>query len=143
MSEIKPFLTEGDLALLKREANSLAAYYFAPLYIVGSCLQKQDWRDVDIVCILPDEHFSLRFGDYDKWYYEGATGEYTKIRWNWARECCKRWRELSRISWLNIDFKVISEKHDMRFYKDRPKYRIDTSPFKKEKFNGFHVIGLK
>jgi hypothetical protein len=32
-------------------------------YLVGSCLHREDWRDVDVRVILPDEKYDALFGE--------------------------------------------------------------------------------
>src|SRR5581483_12313175 len=34
----------------------------AGMYLVGSVLRKRDWRDVDVVLMLPDVYFEATFG---------------------------------------------------------------------------------
>ena len=111
-------------------ANSIRAYYGHPVYLVGSQLtDKENPRDVDVVCAIPDDEFTLRFGDVNEWMTEGITGQYTEIRWGWADECIKRWKEACIETNLNIDFKIqpmCAFKGYEHIHKLFPPYKLDT-----------------
>ncbi len=106
-------------------ANQVAARYGFPVYIVGSALTDADPRDVDIVCILPDEHFANRFGPADP---DGWVTEYMKVgdtQRRWAREVAKFSRECTIIHRaINVDFKVQPQMVADGF--DGQRVRIDT-----------------
>ena len=76
------------------------------VYLVGSALQRPDWRDVDVRLILSDDGFAALF--------PGVEGE------NW--ECDARWmwmtisisERLSRMTGLPIDFQFQPQTHANR-----------------------------
>ncbi len=115
---------------LRRWANSIRGFYGHPVYLVGSQLtDKPNPRDVDVVCIIPDEQFALRFGDHKKWEEEGASGMWTDIRWKWSDECVKRFEEASKETELYVDFKIIPQSDHNRYSiknEKYPPYRLDT-----------------
>lgn len=71
-------------------------------YIVGSALQRPDWRDVDVVCILDDAAFAALFPDAAD-HFEGDQ------RWLVLTVALSHW--LSAQSGLPIDFKFQPMKH--------------------------------
>jgi len=66
-------------------------------YIVGSALQRPDWRDVDVVCNLDDETFDKLFPDAGDRSFEHDQ------RWLVLTVAISQW--LSAQSGLPIDFK--------------------------------------
>lgn len=91
-------------------ANSIRVHYGYPVYLVGSQLtDKENPRDVDVICAIPDDEFTSKFGDVNKWIEEGLTGQYSEIRLKWIDECIKRWKEAVIETNLNIDFKIQPE----------------------------------
>lgn len=92
---------------LVRWANSISAFYGHPLYLVGSQITgKENPSDVDIVCPIPDDEFTLRYGSCEAWCDEGCTGLYTEIKWDWADDCLKRSLSAMRETGLRVDFKI-------------------------------------
>ena len=90
-------------------ANSIRGLYGQPVFLVGSQITgKENPRDIDVVCAIPDDEFTIRFGDVNEWCQEGVTGLWTEIRWKWSDECIKRWKEgsLECGQGYNIDFKI-------------------------------------
>lgn len=83
------------------ELNRFGAYVFDAWghrpYLVGSALERADYRDVDVRLILPDYEFTARFG------------EITTPRWknaNWNAHCIA-WTHFGQsITGLVIDFQI-------------------------------------
>jgi hypothetical protein len=71
-------------------------------YIVGSALQRADWRDVDVVCILDDASFATLFPDAGDAKDGCARFEHDQ-RWLVMTVALSDW--LSKQSGLPIDFK--------------------------------------
>lgn len=46
---------------LNQACQTITKTYGHCIYLVGSCIRKKDFRDVDIRCILPDELFDKLF----------------------------------------------------------------------------------
>lgn len=71
------------------------------VYLVGSCLTKRDYRDVDVRLILSDEEFEKR--------YPGAAGRPDLIA-AWALECASISCWLNKQTGLPVDFQIQSQK---------------------------------
>lgn len=48
---------------LNQACHILAEAFGYNFYLVGSSIQRRDYRDVDVRCILPDERYAELFGD--------------------------------------------------------------------------------
>lgn len=113
-------------------ANSVAARYGHPVYLVGSALRAvtledvYKLRDVDIVCILPDDEFAARFCHWT-WACNGDD----KLGANrWAAEVGKLSRRASMdMRNVNVDFKVQSQEWAEHQHAGQPRVRIDTAAF--------------
>ncbi len=114
--------------ILVQWANSIRAFYGHPVYLVGSHLKNvSNPRDVDIICIIPNEEFDLRYGSTAKWFYEGESGIYTDISWNWSDDCIKKTLLGCKKTGMCIDFKVYPEIFAKLFDAvNYPKIKIDT-----------------
>ena len=81
-------------------------------YLVGSALERPDWRDVDVRYILPDDEFAKLFPDANM--SAGAAWEFDN-RWIWL--CVSISERLSKLTGLPIDFQFqpqswANERHD-------------------------------
>jgi hypothetical protein len=65
-------------------------------YIVGSCLERPDWRDVDVRLLLSDEAFAALFPDAREHHWEHDT--------RWLVLTVAISERLSRLTGLPIDF---------------------------------------
>lgn len=125
---------------LIRWANAMSGFFGHPVYLVGSQLTKEKPRDIDIVVVIPDNDFKLRYIAYDheycknrhtvtdhveQWRMRYKTGIYEPSNWLWWDDMCHK--SLQGCLYTNslVDFKVISQFHDDKDYKDTPKLRID------------------
>lgn len=124
----KQLLEYAGWMMLARYANGLAAFYSAPVYLVGGALKpgNSDPRDYDIRVILPDSEFRRRYGDPERWKEEGSSGNYSALRWRWSDDCVHKTRQGWRDTRLNIDFQVYPASWDKMLYADKRKLRIDT-----------------
>jgi hypothetical protein len=113
---------------LRRWANGISTHYFAPVYLVGSSLEKPDYRDVDIVVIIPDLEFFIRYGEIDEWKNSMETGIGSKSYWSWSKDCHKKWYNGSLSNRVCLDFKVLPAIYDRVGYAEIPKYRLDDNP---------------
>jgi len=71
---------------------------FAGIFVVGSCLERPDWRDVDVRMILADEAFARLF---PRAHLTNATWEFDP-RWTLMTVAISQW--LSKETGLPIDF---------------------------------------
>lgn len=75
---------------------------FGGCYMVGSALQRADWRDVDVVCILDDKTFVTLFPDAGA-SADGCARFEHDTRWLVMTVAMSDW--LSKQSGLPVDFK--------------------------------------
>lgn len=74
-----------------------AAFYFSVgIYLVGSSLERRDYRDVDVRCILPDAEFERLFGSIE-------TPQFNAL---WSVMCSTISLWMSKHTDLPIDFQV-------------------------------------
>lgn len=71
-------------------------------YVVGSCLDRPDWRDVDVRFIMSDEKFALNFPEAGSHWEHDA-------RWLLLTVSISAW--LSNQSGLPIDFQFQPQTH--------------------------------
>lgn len=92
-----------------------------PVVLIGSVLVKDNPRDIDIVCILPDKEFKLEFGlSAKQWRKEGKEGNWSNERWEWARKSIEGGKSLAKRLKGNIDFKFIP----VSFYEEIKETRL-------------------
>lgn len=73
-------------------------------YVVGSCLERPDWRDVDVRLILSDEEFKKIFPDAyldSRWEFDA--------RWLLLTVSISNW--LSKVTGLPVDFQFQAQTH--------------------------------
>jgi len=89
--------------LLERECQHLnAAFGGYGVYLVGSSIERPDWRDVDLRMILEDEAFATLFPDAgDNWEFDP--------RWLFLTVAISR--HLSAATGLPIDFQFQPQTH--------------------------------
>lgn len=71
-------------------------------FVVGSVLDRPDWRDVDVRYILPDEEFAKLF--------PGA-GEHWEYNFRWLLLTVAISERLSKLSGLPVDFQFQPQTH--------------------------------
>lgn len=71
-------------------------------YLVGSALERPDWRDVDVSFIMPDEKFAELFPD---------AGQHWEWDTRWLLLTVSISERLSKITGLPIDFKFQPQTH--------------------------------
>lgn len=92
------YLGAPEAFLLNEACRTLTDAFGPHLYLVGSCLERRDYRDVDIRCILPDEEFDHLFpGAHDVNYGLNAL---------WSVICSSISLWLSKHTGLPIDFQI-------------------------------------
>jgi hypothetical protein len=118
------------LNLVARWANIMAGRYRHPVYLVGSQLHSEKPRDIDLVCVIPDEEFKARYGcdDVEKWVNDYKSGMYDDSIWDWCADVSNQALHGMRFCRMQIDFKVIPASYDKIDYTGKPKVRIDTRP---------------
>lgn len=117
--------------LLVRWANLMTDFYGHATYLVGSALIKDNPRDYDIVIIIPDVEFELRYkglnnGDVKDFIQDLESGLWRKITWNWSDDCVHKSLHGMQYTWKYIDFKIFPESYQEYFYKGKLMLRIDT-----------------
>lgn len=83
-------------------------------YLVGSALERADWRDVDVRMILEDEAFDRLFPDCG-----GGTGQRWEFdpRWIVMTVSISLW--LSKLTGLPVDFQFQPQTHANKVHKGR------------------------
>jgi hypothetical protein len=130
---------------LVRFANKMCGFYGHPVYLVGSQLTSDNPRDVDVVCIMSDEDFKMRwFPDaapasnneagalqelIDRFYLGIHTGIHRDEHWYYYSDMVKKSLFGTKATYLPIDFKVEAKSYADTHYKDKPILRLDTRPY--------------
>lgn len=129
---------------LERHANGLAGFFGHSVFLVGSQLTRDDPRDVDLVIIIPDSEFVLRYinqfevighTDQEKceqWGYRYLSGLYNESNWVWARDMVHKNLKAMEVTSMLVDLKVLPESYHKRQYADKPKLKISTDGFSNE-----------
>ena len=124
---------------LVRFANKMCGFYGHPVYLVGSQLISETPRDVDVVCIIPDNEFKLRY--YPDWWEDKEletqekfflgihTGIHKQEHWDWYEDMSKKTLFGMNSLHLPLDFKVYPESYCNEKFKDLPKLRLDTRSY--------------
>ena len=71
-------------------------------YVVGSCLVRPDWRDIDIRFIMPDEHFAAEFPN---------AGDHWEFDPKWLLLTVAISERLSKVTGLPVDFQIQPQTH--------------------------------
>lgn len=93
-----PAIFALDLAC--RQINE--AFGWFGCYLVGSALERADWRDVDIRFIMRDEEFATLFPD---------AGEHWEHDARWLLLTISISKRLSKVSGLPVDFQFQPQTH--------------------------------
>ena len=93
-------------------ANWAYGRYGYPVYLVGSLLDTDDARDIDIRIVLPTEQF---YGRFPRGNEDPKFGEELGKQNRWLVDTYKR----------NFDFQIQSEQQAAK-YEDCPKVRLDS-----------------
>jgi len=75
---------------------------WATPYLVGSAMQRPDWRDVDVRIILPDADFEAMFN-------VPADADPMPLRLRWSIICSLISRQLTEATGLPVDFQFQSQ----------------------------------
>ena len=110
MPEVKSranYLPSPQALLLSQACLFVARAFDSHPYLVGSCLHKRDFRDVDVRLILEDDR-------YDKMFGFGTESEHRNAYWSLL--CTSISMYLSTASGLPVDFQIqrqtqANEKH--------------------------------
>jgi hypothetical protein len=82
--------------ILNQECCLLREAFGYHVYLVGSCIKRRDYRDVDVRCILPDEEFDALFPNI------GTRGHQFNARWALMSITVSEW--LRARTGLPVDF---------------------------------------
>ena len=78
---------EDLLKRLKPFAEKASEAMCCPFYLVGSALERDDPRDIDIYGRMSDEDFEIHFGPVAEWERQGREGDWGTVRNSWSRLC--------------------------------------------------------
>lgn len=127
--------------LVVREANKLAAFFGHPCYLVGSQLTSETPRDIDLVVIIPDNEFVLRYinqrevightdlGKCQQWGYRFKSGLFDESNWQWAADVSHKSLQSMKRTSMNIDLKVYALSYHLEYYSDKPLLKISEDNF--------------
>lgn len=91
------YLPSPQALLLSQACLFVSQAFDSHPYLVGSCLHKRDFRDVDVRLILEDERYDRMFG----------TGTETEnLNAYWSLLCTSISMYLSTVSGLPVDFQI-------------------------------------
>ena len=108
------------------QANNLVGRYGAPIWLVGSALEKEVPRDIDLRIILADEEMQRLYGH--KFPLRPETpGTFAEWQWRRLRDNLRQSRSCGSWGGFPIDFQVQSEMEAIA-YKDLPRLRLDSAP---------------
>jgi hypothetical protein len=123
------FIDQVQFNRLCHWANQLCGFYAGAAYLVGSSVMRPDFRDVDVVFVITDEDFEMRYGNkYDVWEQRVYPNKQTEASWRYYKDRIKRIRDGYGCTKLELDVKIQSETEFLGFA-NMPKIRIDSSPF--------------
>ena len=71
-------------------------------YLVGSCIERPDWRDVDVRFIMPDDRFAVLFPKAGQCWEQDA---------RWLLLTVAISERLSKVTGLPIDFQIQPQTH--------------------------------
>lgn len=94
-------------------------------YLVGSCLERPDWRDVDVRFIMEDDQFAKLFPD------AGDTTWEFDARWLLLTVSISE--RLSKVTGLPVDFQIQPQWRSTKYFKDQPRQAIWLRTAKSEK----------
>lgn len=97
---------------LNQVATVLNAAFGYHSYLVGSCLERRDHRDVDVRCILDDIEFDRLFRSHDLNYSTNGL---------WSLMCTSISEWLSNRTGLKIDFQIQRQSDANEQYHGRPR----------------------
>lgn len=111
---------------LRGWANQIAQRFGHPVYLVGSALEREDVRDIDVRVVLPLDEFVARYGfrDYQQNHWND-TG-WPAARRRLAEDVGNLAAKGSLVLGLNLDLQVTSDVEAMARYDGKPRVRVDT-----------------
>lgn len=98
-----PTIFKLELACQTIEAAFCTHEKFAGVYLVGSSLERPDFRDVDVVCMLDDDTFAKLFPDATFSRGKGAASFEFDARWQLMTVMMSDW--LTGQIGMQVDFK--------------------------------------
>lgn len=107
-------------------ACQMAVRFGVPVYLVGSALVDDNPRDIDLSIVLPDEDFTARYGDVQRWDSEMWGIAWGAERQRWAEDQIKLARHLVAAYKMNIDLKIEPLFRAAAIYQGKPRVRLDT-----------------
>jgi hypothetical protein len=106
----------GHLLIVTGFAPNMAARFCAPVYLVGSALEKgSDARDVDVRVVLDDDQFQAR--------YETSPSKWPSSQ-RWVDDCAKLGAQAVAMTRLNVDFQIISRTWQDLKYSEQPRIEL-------------------
>lgn len=127
--DVKHHINEVQFKRLCHWADQLCGFYAGAAFLVGSAVTRADYRDVDVVIVVEDKDFEMRFGNkYELWEGRVYPNPITEAGWRYYKERIKRTRDGYYSTKLPLDVKIQCETEFLG-YVNQPHLRIDSSPF--------------
>lgn len=122
------YLSAGNFNRLSRLANNYAGFYNAAVFLTGSSLMREGYRDIDMVIVVTDDDFAMMYGPPEQFDSEHESWMFTHTSWSYYKDRMKRVRDTHRRIGLYVDVKIqcLSK---FKGFECMPKLRLDTSPF--------------
>jgi hypothetical protein len=100
---------------LNQACRVLVDAFGAHIYLVGSAIERREYRDVDVRCILPDEDFDRLF--------PGLSGNPSRDAL-WSVMCSAISLQLSQHSGLPVDFQIQQQTECNTWSSGRPRHAL-------------------
>lgn len=97
---------ESLLDQLKPFAEKASQSMCCPFYLVGSSLERDDPRDIDVYGRMSDEDFEVHFGLVNEWERQGREGDWGIARNSWSRLCVVLTQWGWDVTGFNLDVQV-------------------------------------
>lgn len=115
---------------LRNWANQIAARFGRPVYLVGSSLEREDARDLDIVIILPYDEYWGRYGIQYEWMRlnsagDGIDGDWSEMAKRWAVDVGKLSAQAAKEGLGNVDMKIQNDVACI-VHMGKPRVRLDS-----------------
>lgn len=124
MSSAVSHLGSSASYLLDQACQPIALAFDEIPYLVGSAMEKGDWRDVDVRLILDDDRYDHLFPGTDR-------GLGNRLNPLWSLLCVAISEHLSRITCLPVDFQIQRQTQANDLYKG-PREPLGLYPIHRE-----------
>jgi hypothetical protein len=97
------FIGAPQIFNLNQACSTLTAAFGHTIYLVGSAIERRDYRDVDVRCILDDVEYDRMFPGLFKDGKRNSSSQYNAL---WSIMCSSISLWLAQASGLPVDFQI-------------------------------------